>query len=140
LPAGAPFVSTEVFTVNLPNLASILNCTRDRLPDRNVRGHSVRIGVSQMVLSTCFGLIAGMSLLMLLDLAGFGPSVLFSLASPVFMSALERYSFAPCPMPGICLCALPLRDLRLKNLTGRSVVVLRCRVVAGFVLGPGDDR
>ena len=134
---GAPFVGTEVFAMEPAELGLYFGAPAiGYLIGNGLSGrYSVRVGVNRMVLIGALLTVAGMSTLMLLDLAGFShPFVFFGF---MIFIGLGNGILLPNANAGM-LSVRPALAGSAAGLGGAFMIGggAALSVVAGFVLGP----
>ena len=134
---GAPFVGTEVFAMEPAELGLYFGSPAiGYLIGNGLSGrYSVRVGVNRMVLIGALLTVAGMSTLMLLDLAGFShPTIFFGF---MIFIGLGNGIILPNANAGM-LSVRPALAGSAAGLGGAFMIGggAALSVIAGFVLGP----
>lgn len=135
---GAPFVGTVVFAMEPAELGLYFGAPAvGYLIGNGLSGrYSVRVGVNRMVLIGTLLTVAGMSMLMLLDLAGFShPFIFFGF---MIFIGLGNGILLPSANAGM-LSVRPALAGSAAGLGGAFMIGggAALSVIAGFILGPG---
>lgn len=135
---GAPFVGTVVFAMKPAELGLYFGAPAvGYLIGNGLSGrYSVRVGVNRMVLIGTLLTVAGMSMLMLLDLAGFShPFIFFGF---MIFIGLGNGILLPSANAGM-LSVRPALAGSAAGLGGAFMIGggAALSVIAGFILGPG---